>query len=185
MNTPSTSKPETSMSAKSQMDIPSSPPTTAVEQILQQQRERAAVMKRPLHSSSPLKSESEYSLPYREGGRGRFNHHAIESPRSQNFNLRNKHNKIRQVRNQHRHDKLMLQRETMDSRQFLEDMLSQYEADCRDATGGVNIDRLIEDEREIEEDQEYLEYLEEAEQREWEEDAELIDMILSLEISLS
>lgn len=182
MRIPSTPNSKSTTSREWQMNIPSSPPSTALDQIHQQQRARVESMRRPLSSSSPTKSDNSMSLPFREQSRGRYNHHVIDSPRSQNFNLRNKHNKIRQVRNQHRHDKLMLQREVIDSRQFREDTLNQYEAGFREVSNSSNIDQLIEDEHEIEEDEELLAFLEEAEQREWEEDAELIDMILSLEI---
>lgn len=185
MNIPSTPDSKTNKLREVQMNIPSSPPTNALDQILQRQRERAETMMKPLSSSSPIKSDSDASLPFRAGSRGRYNHHVIDSPRSQNFNLRNKHNKLRQVRNQHRHDKLMLQREAIDSRQFREDVLNKYETEYKEVTNNMNIDQLIEDEQEIVEGDEFLDYLDEAEQREWEEDAELIDMILSLEISQS
>lgn len=79
----------------------------------------------------------------------------------------------------------MLQREAIDSRQFREDVLNKYETEYKEVTNNLNIDQLIEDEQEIVEGDELLNYLDEAEQREWEEDAELIDMILSLEISQS
>lgn len=66
-----------------------------------------------------------------------------------------------------------------------EDVLNKYETEYKEVTNNLNIDQLIEDEQEIVEGDELLNYLDEAEQREWEEDAELIDMILSLEISQS
>ena len=66
----------------------------------------------------------------------------------------------------------MLQREAIDSRQFREDVLNKYETEYKEVTNNLNIDQLIEDEQEIVEGDELLNYLDEAEQREWEEDAD-------------
>lgn len=166
-------------------DIPSSPPMSVLNQLMKHQQARSTKLMKPFSSSSsPPNSESDDLLPLRPNkGRGKYYHHPVESLRSQNFNLRNKHDKIRQVRNQHRHDKLMISREKINDQQFKRDINDQYEKEYEHVTDGLDIDRLIEDEQENTDTQVWLQhYEEEAEEREWEEDADLIDMIQSLEI---
>ncbi|CAX42005.1 conserved hypothetical protein [Candida dubliniensis CD36] len=166
-------------------DIPSSPPMSVLNQLMKHQQARSTKLMKPFSSSSsPPNSESDDLSPSRPNkGRGKYYHHPVESSRSQNFNLRNKHDKIRQVRNQHRHDKLMISREKINDQQFKRDINDQYEKEYEHVTDGLDIDRLIEDEQENTDTQVWLQhYEEEAEEREWEEDADLIDMIQSLEI---
>ncbi|KAL6451855.1 hypothetical protein SBY92_003163 [Candida maltosa Xu316] len=183
MNPPSTPNSKTVNPHQEELDIPSSPPKDVLEQMLQRQQTRATNRLRPLSSSSPSKEESD-SLSPSAIKRGRNYHHSVESPRSQNLNQRNKHNKIRQIRNQHRHEKLMSQREDIYEHQFRGDVINQYEAEYESITKKWDIDKLIEDEHDLEYEQRMLEkYIEEeVEDREWEEDEELIDLISSLEI---
>ena len=166
-------------------DIPSSPPMSVLNQLIKHQQARSTKLMKPFSSSSsPPNSEADDLLPLRTNkNRGKHYHHPVDSLRSQNFNLRNKHDKIRQVRNQHRHDKLMINREKINDQQSKRDINDQYEKEYESITEGLDIDRLIEDEQNNTDIQGWLEhYEEEAEEREWEEDADLIDMIQSLEL---
>ncbi|KAI5906280.1 hypothetical protein K4G60_g5560, partial [Candida parapsilosis] len=85
---------------------------------------------------------------------------------------------------QHRYEKLSLQREKVTDKQYKEDVEREYDEQAREFMDNEDINRLIDDEWEImnENKRSSLE-LEEAEARAWEEEMELMELIGTLDLN--
>lgn len=100
------------------------------------------------------------------------------------INLRNKHNKLIQVRKQHRHDLLDLKREKVSNTQVGQDLTKMYEQQYLEEYDGVDLDKLIEEEEEREDYEEHLndyekDLLAQAEL----DDLEMAEMVAQLDLS--
>ena len=162
------------------MELFSSPLSSIIEQVGETQKSRNKARLNPL-SSSPTSS------PTRHKTQSLKFHHITDKELSQRgsvINSRNKHNKIRQVRSQHRYEKLLLQREKVTDKQYKEDVEREYDEQAREFMDNEDINRLIDDEWEIinENKRSSLE-LEEAEARAWEEEMELMELIDTLDLN--
>ncbi|KAI5959447.1 hypothetical protein KGF57_002085 [Candida theae] len=157
------------------MELLSSPSSSITEQVNEMQKSRSKARLNPL-SSSPTPSRTRTS---------EF-HHVTNQEQARRFsttNPRNKHNRIRQVRNQHRYEKLSLQREGISDKQYKQDVEREYAEQVREYVESEHIDRLVEDERELLSENERSGFdMQEAEERAWEEEMELMELIGSLNL---
>lgn len=158
------------------MELLSSPPSNIIEQVSEAQKSRSKARLNPLFFS-PTHNRDKCS---------EF-HHITDrelSSRGSIVNPKNKHNKLRQVRNQYRYEKLLLQREKVTDKQFKQDVERKYDEQVREFLNWEDVNRLIEDERDIlsENKRNSLE-LQEAEARAWEEEMELMELIESLDLN--
>lgn len=105
------------------------------------------------------------------------------------INNRNKHLKIKQLRDQHRQDILSLRREKIDHHQSQQDYMTHQERELGIVITEEEIERLLNEEKALQEElarkrdcgeeteADKVEMMDEAERRLWEEEMELIEMI--------
>lgn len=151
------------------------------------QQERARSM-RPF--SSPIRDENEHrsnagplsspisrrSSSYHHAGMGDINGH------SSAINQKNKHNKLRQVRDQYRQNKADLRREKTMDVQYKDDLTKQYNQQFNTEGLDVDLDRLIEEERRDDEDEYVEDYEKDLEYYEIQEELEIAEMLRDLEL---
>lgn len=175
-----TTMPDTLMSPRSDdddtlMGIMSSPTSSVIDQVNETQKSRSKTRLNPL--SSPSKHNRSRCQEF---------HHITNQERLQRSSManpRNKHNKIRQVRSQHRYEKLALQREYISDKQDKEDFERKYDQKVREVMGNEDLDRLIEEENDMLNENKRSSFeIQEAEARAWEEEMELIELIDSLDL---
>lgn len=130
--------------------------------------------------SGPLSSPiSRRSSSYHHSGSGDINGH------SSVINQKNKHNKLRQVRDQYRQNKVEMRRGKTNELQYKEDVTKLYDQQFNTEGLDVDLDLLIEEERRRNEDEEeeYLEdYEKDLEFYELQEELEIADMLRDLEL---
>ncbi|KAG7665261.1 uncharacterized protein J8A68_001317 [[Candida] subhashii] len=102
--------------------------------------------------------------------------------RTQCFNNRNKHNKMREVRDQNRQDKVLTKREKSFSDQCNNDWADHYEHEFDDIMGGVDVDQLIEEEQDASADYLADQLEKELDELELEEELEMIELMSKLEL---
>ncbi|KAI5955289.1 hypothetical protein KGF54_001850 [Candida jiufengensis] len=152
-----------------------------LDSINYEQQKRNRTRLNPL-SSSPVQSPTHYQPTHYKNSHSHntSNYYNRLSP-TRPLNLRNKHNKIRQVRDQHRHDKLIEKRDKTNDQQLQSDEKIEHNIQIDEFLNNRSIDDLIADEEE-----EYRisrNELEEAEYRAWQEEMELIDLINSMDVN--
>lgn len=114
-----------------------------VEDLHQHQQNRTNRQYYPL--SSPIRSNQE-----QEHRRGNQYHHPSRQSRTAIINRRNKHDKLREIRDRHRQDKLGINREKLFDRQAYEDYKILLEKEADELYDVLDIDELIEQENELE-----------------------------------
>ncbi|KAG2735165.1 hypothetical protein G9P44_001379 [Scheffersomyces stipitis] len=159
-------------------------PRNVVDDLHEIQQERSVRMLKPLSTSSPIRQGLSSSSPIAPRNRT-YHHHQDEiDSRCKTVNLRNKHNKLRQVRNQYKQDKIMLQRSRVNDLQFQEDFKKKYDLDYNEMVAGYDLDQLIEDERESEAQYaEIVAYERELEIMAMEEELEIAEMLEMMNIA--
>ncbi|KAI5965581.1 uncharacterized protein KGF55_000943 [Candida pseudojiufengensis] len=154
-------------------------PPSILDSIRDKQERRNRIRLNPL-SSSPLQSPTHQIYQQRSNNHQFLPcHHNLPSSPTRPINLRNKHNKIRQVRDQHRQEKIRQNRDKTTDSQLDKDSKAEHESQVDDYLNNRNIDQLIEDEEEY-----LLSQIasEEAELRALEEEMEILTMLESLEL---
>lgn len=116
--------------------------TDIVEDLHQHQQNRANRLYHPL--SSPIRSTQGL-----ENGRSNQYHHSDQRGRTAIINRRNKHDKLREIRDRHRQDKLGINREKMFDRQAYENYKLQLEREA-ELYDVLDIDDMLDQENELE-----------------------------------
>lgn len=111
-----------------------------LEDLHQHQQDRAHRVHYPL--SSPIKNTQDH--------RSNQYHHPSQQGRTAIINKRNKHDKLREIRDRHRQDKLGLNREKLVDRQAYEDYKLLLEKEANELYDVLDIDDLIDQENELE-----------------------------------
>ncbi|KAK6454845.1 uncharacterized protein RJT20DRAFT_156225 [Scheffersomyces xylosifermentans] len=178
---------------RSSPSIPGERHHSVLEDLHEKQQERSIRRLQPLASSSPIRRGGPdlSSSPTSGSKRNKYYHHhqidEIEANgRNLALNMRNKHNKLRQVRNQYKQDKIMVQRSRINDMQFKEDFKQKYEFEYDEMLAGLDLDQLIEEEREIDEidrNNEYSVYEQELLEMERQEEMEIAEMLESMKLS--
>ncbi|KAK6203489.1 uncharacterized protein RJT21DRAFT_113387 [Scheffersomyces amazonensis] len=129
---------QTSVSKSYSMNLSSSPPNL-IDDIHQIQRRRQNQLYKPFSaSSSPMEVRQFQMLS-----------HSSSPLRNDRINMRNKHNKLKQVRDQYMQDKILLQRDKFNELQFRDDLHRHYEQEFEQLTKGLDLETLLQDEEEI------------------------------------
>lgn len=160
-----------------------SSPRNVLDDLHEVQRERSNRRLNPL-SSSPIKSTETSETLQSLFGKPQL----ASLNRTRILNARNKHSKLREMRDKSREHKVLANREKSFSDQFTHDWVDKYENEFDEVLGDVDLDRLIEEEQNANDrnsyDADYLaEQLEqELEEFELQQELEMIELMLNLEL---
>lgn len=114
-----------------------------IDDLHRRQQQRSNRLFRPM--SSPIRSQDKGIT------RGSFNHVNHQNRDGRvigTYNRKNRHDKMREVRERHREDKLLMNREKMGDLQDVDDYQRKYEEEARKFE--IDLERLINDEEELE-----------------------------------
>ncbi|KAK6464129.1 hypothetical protein DFJ63DRAFT_61063 [Scheffersomyces coipomensis] len=138
---------------------PTSGPSNVLDDIHNNQQRRRNQLYKPFSSSSSPMEVGSYSAysphnqQYHLISPLRTKHHQQQQPHHLRANMRNKHNKMKFIRDQYIQDKLELQRDKYHEFQFRDDLNREYEQEYHQVTQGLDLDTLLNDE---EEEQKYV-----------------------------
>lgn len=114
-----------------------------LEDLHQLQQDRSNRIHYPL--SSPIRNILDHGHR-----RSSQYHHQNQQGRTAIINKRNKHDRLREIRDRHRQDKLGINREKMVDRQACEDYKLELEREANELYDVLDIDELINQENELE-----------------------------------